>query len=135
MLTQAGGKPHDTDLFSTCRSDAVSDLNALEQELNASIAAAADEAALEAVRVAALGRKGSVSELLKTLGTMTPDQRRERVRRSTASRIGSRPRSPSRKAALADQALEKRLNTETVDVTLRCWTRRPKAAAFTRSVR
>ena len=55
----------------------VSDLAVLEQELNQAIAAANDEPALEAVRVAALGRKGSVSELLKTLGTMSPEQRRE----------------------------------------------------------
>jgi phenylalanyl-tRNA synthetase alpha chain len=36
------------------------------------------------VRVAALGKKGSVSELLKTLGGMTPEERQEGGRRSTA---------------------------------------------------
>ena len=41
--------------------------------------------AIEAVRVAALGKKGSVSELLKTLGTMTPGGAADRgARRSTA---------------------------------------------------
>ena len=46
----------------------MSDLNALEQKTLADISAASDEAALEAVRVAALGKSGSVSALLKTLG-------------------------------------------------------------------
>jgi phenylalanyl-tRNA synthetase alpha chain len=96
----------------------VTDLNALERELNQSIAAAADEAALEAVRVAALGRKGSVSELLKTLGTMTPDQRREMGPQINGLKDRITTALAARKAALSDQALEKRLNTETVDVTL-----------------
>ena len=51
----------------------MTDVRALETELLAAIAAASDEAALEAVRVAALGRHGSVSALLKTLGAMTPE--------------------------------------------------------------
>ena len=59
----------------------MTDLDALERDLLAEIEAAADEAALEAVRVAALGKKGSVSELLKTLGAMTPEERKERGRR------------------------------------------------------
>ena len=53
----------------------MSDLDSLKQTLLADVAAAGDEAAIEAVRVAALGKKGSVSELLKTLGTMTPEER------------------------------------------------------------
>ena len=58
----------------------MTDIPALETELTAAVAATNDEAALEAVRVAALGRNGSVSALLKTLGRMTPDERREQVR-------------------------------------------------------
>jgi phenylalanyl-tRNA synthetase alpha chain len=45
----------------------MSDLENLKTSLLADIAAAADEAAIEAVRVNAMGKKGSVSELLKTL--------------------------------------------------------------------
>ena len=41
----------------------------------ADIAAASDEAAIEAVRVSALGKKGSVSEMLKTLGAMSAEER------------------------------------------------------------
>src|ERR1700761_5365352 len=55
---------------------AMSDLEKLEQQILADIAAAGDEAALEAVRVAALGKKGSISALLATLGKMSPDERK-----------------------------------------------------------
>ena len=55
---------------------AMTDLATLEQTILADIAAAGDEAALEAVRVAALGKKGSISALLATLGKMSPDERK-----------------------------------------------------------
>jgi phenylalanyl-tRNA synthetase alpha chain len=96
----------------------MTDLRALETELLAAIAATADEAALEAVRVAALGRNGSISALLKTLGTMTPDERKQRgaaingVKDSVAAAL------TARKDALKALALDQRLNTEAVDVTL-----------------
>ena len=54
----------------------MSDLATLENTILTDIAAAADEAALEAVRVAALGKKGSISALLATLGKMSPDERK-----------------------------------------------------------
>ena len=56
----------------------MTDLTKLEAELAAAVTAAPDVAALEAVRVAALGKSGSISDLLKTLGGMSPDERRER---------------------------------------------------------
>ena len=54
----------------------MSDLHALETETLAAIAAAADESALENVRVGALGKKGSISALLATLGKMSPEERK-----------------------------------------------------------
>ena len=47
----------------------------MHQRFASEIAAAADLAALDAVRVAALGKAGEVTALLKTLGAMTPEQR------------------------------------------------------------
>ncbi len=96
----------------------MTDLRALETELLAAVAAANDEAALEAVRVAALGRNGSVSALLKTLGTMTPEPRKEQgpLINSLKDRVSAAL--AARKDALRELALEQRLNTETVDVTL-----------------
>ena len=54
----------------------MSDIETLEREILGAVAAAADEAALEAVRVAALGKKGSISALLATLGRMSPEERK-----------------------------------------------------------
>ena len=54
----------------------MSDLATLEKSILDQIAAAGDEAALEAVRVASLGKKGSISALLATLGKMSPDERK-----------------------------------------------------------
>ena len=67
--------------------NAMNDIKPLEQRLLADIAAACDEIALEAVRVAALGKKGAVSELLKSLGGMSPDERREIGRASCRERV------------------------------------------------
>ena len=54
----------------------MSDIAQLKNDLLAAVAAAKDQAALEALRVSALGKSGSVSALLKTLGAMTPDERK-----------------------------------------------------------
>ena len=56
----------------------MSDIAKLETELLTAVSSAKDEAALEALRVSALGKSGSVSALLKTLGAMTPDERKEK---------------------------------------------------------
>ena len=53
------------------------ELAALEQDILAQVTAAADEAALEALRVATLGKKGSVSERTKARGAMSPAERKE----------------------------------------------------------
>ncbi len=75
----------------------MSDIDTLEREIIAGVDGAGDEGALEAVRVAALGKKGSVSELLKTLGSMAPTSARRAAPRSTRSRPASK--APSRRAA------------------------------------
>ncbi|MDB5500192.1 MAG: phenylalanyl-tRNA synthetase, alpha subunit, partial [Tardiphaga sp.] len=54
----------------------MSDLQTLQTQILADIAGASDEAAIEAVRVGALGKKGSISALLSTLGKMSPEQRK-----------------------------------------------------------
>src|SRR5215469_14398812 len=96
----------------------MSDIAKLEKEILASIAAAMDEAAVEAVRVSALGRSGSVSALLKTLGAMTPDERK--IQGPAINGLKDRVTNAiaAAKDAFAAAALNARLNTETVDVTL-----------------
>jgi phenylalanyl-tRNA synthetase alpha chain len=96
----------------------MSDPNALEQEILAAVAGASDEAALEAVRVAALGKSGSVSALLRTLGSMTPEQRKAEGPRINGLKDRVTEALMARKSALSHAALDARLNTETVDVTL-----------------
>ncbi len=53
------------------------DTSALKKELALMIETAPDMAALENVRVNALGKKGRITDLMKTLGSMSPDERKE----------------------------------------------------------
>jgi phenylalanyl-tRNA synthetase alpha chain len=96
----------------------MTDLTKLEAELTAQIAAAADLAALEALRVAALGKQGSISALLKTLGAMTPDERREQGPLINGLRDRVAAAVAARKAALEAEALDAQLAAETLDLTL-----------------
>ena len=88
------------------------------RQIGAAIAGAADEAALEAVRVGALGKSGSVSALLKTLGGMTPDERKAQGPLINGLKDRVTAAIAARREALKGAALDARLNTETVDVTL-----------------
>ena len=97
---------------------AMSDMDTLESALMADIAAACDEAAIEAVRVTALGKKGSVSELLKTLGSMSPEDRQVKGPAINGLKNRVTEALAARKAALKDAAIEARLKAEKVDVTL-----------------
>jgi phenylalanyl-tRNA synthetase alpha chain len=94
------------------------DLDALERDLLARVAAAADEAALEALRVEALGKQGSISALMKTLGAMSPDERKAFGPKLNALKDSVSEAIVIRKAAFAEAALEALLKAEAVDVTL-----------------
>src|SRR6478735_6232273 len=96
----------------------MSNIGTLEQEILASVASAKDEAALEAVRIAALGKSGSVSALLKTLGAMTPDERKVQGPAINGLKDRITAAIAARKDELAASALDARLASETVDVTL-----------------
>jgi phenylalanyl-tRNA synthetase alpha chain len=96
----------------------MTDLSALEADLAAAITAAHDEAALEAVRVAALGKAGSISALLKTLGAMTPEERKEKGPLINGLKDRITEALATRRHTLKDAALEARLSSERVDVTL-----------------
>ena len=96
----------------------MSDLNALEAETLSAIAAAADEAALESVRVGALGKKGSISALLATLGKMSPDERKSAGAQINALKDKVSEALGARRTVLKEAALEARLSSERVDVTL-----------------
>ena len=89
----------------------------LDQTL-AAIAAADTLDAVEALRVAALGKLGWVSALLKTLGSMTPDQRQAEGPRIHATREQVTAALAARKGALESAALDARLAAERVDLSL-----------------
>lgn len=93
-------------------------LDALKQELIATVKAANDIGALEDVRVTALGKKGKVTGLMQTLGTLTPDARKEmgqalnRLKDEIAAEIDAKA------DILKRAAMQERLAKETIDITL-----------------
>jgi phenylalanyl-tRNA synthetase alpha chain len=96
----------------------MTDLDALAATLIADIAAADSLEALDAVRIAALGKAGSVSALLKTLGTMTPDQRQVEGPRINGLRERVVSAIAARKAVLDAAALDAQLGRERLDLSL-----------------
>ena len=94
------------------------DLDALRTALMAAVAGADDAPALEGVRIAALGRKGRVTALMKGLGEIEADQRKRvgaalnQLKDAVAAAI------EARSEVLADAALDARLVDERVDITL-----------------
>ena len=96
----------------------VSDLEAIGRSLIADIGGTADLAALEAIRIGALGKQGTVTALLKTLGGMSPDERQAQGPRINGLREAVAAAIATRKAALEDAALSARLASEAIDLTL-----------------
>ena len=93
-------------------------LETLETNVLEQVAKASDETVLEAVRVATLGKKGTISERMKQLGGLEPEARKamgaalNELKDKVAEAIALR------KTALQEAALELRLATEKIDVTL-----------------
>jgi phenylalanyl-tRNA synthetase alpha chain len=95
----------------------MSDLDQLKSDLLAAIGSA-DLAGLEDIRVSALGKSGSVTGLLKTLGGMSPEERQTTGPRIHALREAVSEALTGRKAGLEREALDARLAGETLDMTL-----------------
>ena len=95
----------------------------LQADILTQIAAAGSPEALESVRVAAMGKSGSVTALLKTLGAMAPDERQVQGPVLNALREAVATAITARKTALETAALDARLVAERQDMTL------PAAAA------
>ena len=94
------------------------DIQSLQDELLADVAAASDLAGLESVRVTALGKKGRITAQMKGLGQLAPEERRDagaalnKVKEAVAAAI------EARKEYLHETELEERLATESIDATL-----------------
>lgn len=93
-------------------------LQNLEQSLIDGITSAADETELESLRVSALGKKGAISERMKTLGGMAPEERKTAGAELNALKDKITEAIGARKSALQAKTLEARLVTEKIDVTL-----------------
>jgi len=95
----------------------VTDLDQQKAELLGAIATA-DADALEAIRVSALGKSGTITALLKTLGGMSPEERTEKAPAIQGLRAAVSDAIAERKEALDSAALDVRLASETLDMTL-----------------
>jgi phenylalanyl-tRNA synthetase alpha chain len=94
------------------------DVNQLRSRLVAEIEGAADLATLEAVRVHALGRKGALTQHMRTLAELPPEQRRSAGEALNAIKDEIAAAIDVRKARLADTALDQKIKSERVDVSL-----------------
>ena len=82
------------------------------------ILASSDEAALEDLRLAALGKKGEVALLMRELGKMSAEERQTTGKALNELKDELDAALRARKVSLADAALEERLRAEWLDVTL-----------------
>ncbi|MBI1391169.1 MAG: phenylalanine--tRNA ligase subunit alpha [Alphaproteobacteria bacterium] len=94
------------------------EITSLLNDTLARVAKAANIAALEEVRVGALGKKGVVSEKMKTLGKMTPEERQVMGPALNGLKTQIAEAIELRRAELEGAALDARLASEKVDVTL-----------------
>jgi phenylalanyl-tRNA synthetase alpha chain len=94
------------------------DLKKIEHALHEAVAASADLRALEDVRVSYLGRKGEITGLLKRIGTLPAEERRDFGARVNALKQAAAEAIESRKAELEAAEAAARMTAEAVDVTL-----------------
>ncbi len=92
-------------------------LDQLAANARSRIAACADLGALEALKVELFGKKGAITALLKGLGGMAPDERREAGARINAARDELAAQLAARQATLEQDALEQQLAAGRIDVT------------------
>jgi phenylalanyl-tRNA synthetase alpha chain len=96
----------------------MSEIESLQTTLLAAIDAAATPDALEAVRIDALGKQGSVTGLLKTLGQMSPEERQVQGPVINGLREAVTNAIAAKKADMESAILNERLATERLDMTL-----------------
>ncbi|HEX8412861.1 MAG TPA: phenylalanine--tRNA ligase subunit alpha [Sphingomicrobium sp.] len=96
----------------------MNEIDQMQAHMLTAIEASSGLDALETVRVSALGKAGSVTTLLKTLGGMTPEQRQVEGPKLNGLRETVTAAIAARKAVLERVALDGRLASETLDMTL-----------------
>src|SRR5438128_2575578 len=98
--------------------DAMNDMSHIPDEALSRIAGADSLDALEQIRVHLLGKTGLVTEQLKSLGKLAPDERKARGAQINALKEQLQNAIGARKSALEDVAFAARLAAERVDVTM-----------------
>ncbi len=93
-------------------------INEIQQRALAEIEASADLRGLDDLRVQYLGKKGEITAQLKTLGSMEPEQRKTFGQAVNAARDALNRAITTRRETLETSALEEKLLSERVDVTL-----------------
>ena len=96
----------------------VENLDGLVREALATLAAVHDSPELEQVKARYVGKAGSLTGLLKQLGTLAPDERREVGARVNTAKLAIETAIERQRERLADQALHAKLAGEALDVTL-----------------
>ena len=96
----------------------MSDVDAIVARAIEEFGRASDPDELERVKAGFLGKSGSLTGLLKTLGQLTPDERKAAGARINAAKESVESALNARRAALANAALDARLAEEALDVTL-----------------
>ncbi len=96
----------------------MTDLATLESELTAALHAATTVEAVEAVRVAALGKQGSITALMKSMGGLPPEERTLKGPLYNGLRERITAQLAARKATLENAALDAQLANDRVDITL-----------------
>ena len=94
------------------------DVDSLRGEFVTAISAASDLAALEEIRVSALGRKGRITGLMKGLGTLDAAARRDAGQALNHLKDQVTTAIEARRQVIAELELEVRLRQEQVDVSL-----------------
>ena len=90
----------------------------LREKYLTAIAGAGDEASLEELRVAAVGKKGEVALQMRELGKMSPEERQVMGPKLNELKDEINAALAAKKSALEDAALDERLKAEWLDVTL-----------------
>ncbi len=96
----------------------MNDLDALVSSAKTAFAAAAEPAALENEKARFLGKTGSITELLKGLGKLAPEEKKAQGARINAAKEAIEALLSARRAELAEAELNARLAAESIDVTL-----------------
>jgi phenylalanyl-tRNA synthetase alpha chain len=108
----------DPDFLRTEMTDMTSTITALKTELTQMVETAADLPTLEAARVAALGKNGKITGLMKSLGAMDPEERKSAGAALNVLKDDIAALIEKQEAALKSQALDQKLANEQIDITL-----------------